>query len=372
MHRRSTHMDAFRLPDSTRMGRLVLRVSDVAGTTEFYRTVIGLRRREDRSADDPVSREASAGEAVVELGTGARTLLELRGDGATGPESDDPSRSSGPDAGLYHLAFRVGSRPALARSLEHLGTTGWPLRGGADHGVSKAVYLTDPEGNGIEIYADRPRERWPMRGGELAMGSDPLDVSALLAAAEEDRPEKREDAGELDETARASRDPDGRFAIDPETRVGHVHLRVDDLAESERFYREVLGFEVTQRSYPGALFFAAGGYHHHVGVNVWGRSDSYGEGTGGESPDGSSSAESASAGRSGSRRSARAITPGLLACEIVLSEEGVEPRFDTLERLRGRLEEAVIPVETERSSAGDRTHTVRVRDPSGISIRIRA
>ncbi len=119
------------------------------------------------------------------------------------------------------------------------------LEGVADHGVSEALYLRDPEGNGIELYRDRPREEWPFRDGQLAMGADPLDVPGLLEEAPEAAP------------------------LHPGTVVGHIHLHVDDLDEAERFYTADLGMAVTQRSYRGALFFAWGDYHHHVGANVW-------------------------------------------------------------------------------------------------------
>jgi catechol 2,3-dioxygenase len=112
--------------------------------------------------------------------------------------------------------------------------------------VSEAIYLHDVEGNGIEIYADRPRERWPIRNGTLAMGTNALDVEDLLAA--DSRPWDGMPAG---------------------TRIGHIHLRVSDLARSEQFYVGLLGFEVMVRGYPGALFVSAGGYHHHIGLNTW-------------------------------------------------------------------------------------------------------
>jgi catechol 2,3-dioxygenase len=115
--------------------------------------------------------------------------------------------------------------------------------------VSEAIYLRDPEGNGLELYADRPRERWLRRDGQIAMATEPLDLHSLLEAAGE---------------------PDAGTGISPGTRLGHVHLRVSDLDRAEDFYHSVLGFDVTTREYPGALFLSAGGYHHHLGVNIWG------------------------------------------------------------------------------------------------------
>ena len=126
--------------------------------------------------------------------------------------------------------------------------TDYPIAGSSDHGVSEAIYLSDPEGNGVELYADRPRAQWPWHKDQIAMVSRALDLDELLAGIPRGSPGAGPPAG---------------------TDMGHVHLHVADLAAAERFYGEFLGLAVTQRSYPGALFFAAGGYHHHVGVNVW-------------------------------------------------------------------------------------------------------
>lgn len=238
------------------MGPVSLRVADPDRMRWFYREIVGMRVR---SEGPP-----------IRLGVPDRTLIELRpvgedhGDGASRSDraegdaaseeplvgSEQPSEEApeAPPAGLYHLALRVPSRSDLAGVLAHLRAAGWPLRGGSNHGVSEAIYLTDPEQQGLEIYADRPREEWPYRGDELAMGTDPLDVDGLLAEAPASRPEE----------------------LPPDTTVGHVHLEVSDLEASEAFYAGELGLPVTQRSYPGALFLGAGGYHHHVGLNEWG------------------------------------------------------------------------------------------------------
>ncbi|HSJ17964.1 MAG TPA: VOC family protein, partial [Solirubrobacterales bacterium] len=151
--------------------------------------------------------------------------------------------------GLFHLAILVPSRAELARSLRRVADAGWRLAGASDHLVSEALYLADPEGNGIEIYRDRPREQWRYADGAIEMATLPLDLRSLIA-----------EAPEAEDVPAAS---------SPETRMGHVHLQVSDLAAAEAFYSGVLGFEVTVRGYPGALFLSAGGYHHHVGLNTW-------------------------------------------------------------------------------------------------------
>jgi catechol 2,3-dioxygenase len=151
--------------------------------------------------------------------------------------------------GLFHLAILVPDRAELARSLQRVSAAGWRLTGASDHLVSEALYLQDPEGNGIEIYRDRPREEWRRNGDELAMATLPLDLESVL--------------GELD----AGEPPAN--GMPSSTTMGHVHLQVADIPAAEGFYNGALGLDVMVRSYPGALFLAAGGYHHHLGVNTW-------------------------------------------------------------------------------------------------------
>ena len=165
-------------------------------------------------------------------------LLELCEDAA--------ARRAGPrEAGLFHTAFLMPDRPALARWLRHAAEIGLPLQGASDHRVSEALYIADPEGNGIEVYVDRPRDAWRDAVGVLQMGTEALDLNALASAA--DRP--------------WSGAPEGLV-------IGHVHLQVGALAEAEAFYAGTLGLQVTTR-YPGAAFYGAGGYHHHLATNVW-------------------------------------------------------------------------------------------------------
>ena len=150
-----------------------------------------------------------------------------------------------PSIGLYHFAFLLPDRASLAAVIRRLLEARWPVDGASDHGVSEALYVRDPEGNGIELYRDRPRETWSIGPAGVEMMTAPLDVAGLLAEAKEPGP------------------------LSAEARFGHIHLHVGDLAEGERFYAGVLGLDVTQRSYPGALFLSVGGYHHHVGLNTW-------------------------------------------------------------------------------------------------------
>jgi catechol 2,3-dioxygenase len=219
----------FRLPAETRVGKVRLRVADLGRSLEFYRGVLGLHL-------------ARAGESTAALSAGDRgpELVELHERPGARPV---PRRGA---TGLYHLALLVPDRPALGSVLERIRRTGWGPLGASDHAVSEALYTSDPDGNGIEIYRDRPRSTWRTEGGELHMTTTPLDLRALLAGAAP---------------------PAGGIA--PGTTMGHVHLHVDDLERTGTFYRAGLGMDLRVWSYPGALFFAAGGYHHHLGTNIW-------------------------------------------------------------------------------------------------------
>jgi catechol 2,3-dioxygenase len=224
---------AYRLPDATHIGRVRLQVSDLRESIEYYQHVLGLALLDDGAV------------ATAFGGHGAhRPLIRLE----TAPGVARARRGA---FGLYHVAILLPDRAALGRFAAHLAALG--VRAGmADHLVSEALYLWDPDGLGIEVYADRPRSAWRQRGAELAMTTDPLDVEDLIAAS-------------------GGRPWDGMPAG---TTVGHVHLHVGELGEAERFYHAALGFDKTVWSYPGALFLAAGGYHHHLGTNVWARGPS--------------------------------------------------------------------------------------------------
>ncbi|MDR7540668.1 MAG: VOC family protein [Armatimonadota bacterium] len=215
------------MPQDAQLVELRLRVRDLARALEFYGDLLGLQ---------PEGQDA-AGVRLVPAGRGFALELEHVSEASPRPQGS---------VGLYHFALLLPDRAALAQVVRRLVDAEWPLEGASDHGVSEAFYLSDPEGNGLELYRDRPRELWPWRGGELRMVTKALDVAALLREARSPAP------------------------LHAGTRLGHVHLSVADLEQAEAFYAGVLGLAVTQRSYPGALFFAAGDYHHHVGANVWG------------------------------------------------------------------------------------------------------
>lgn len=205
------------------IGAVSLRVRDVAKLTTFYRDAIGLQVISLRGDEAVLGID---GEPLVKLLAGAQ-----------------PQASK---AGLFHLAILLPSRRDLANWLAHVAKIHLPLEGASDHLVSEAIYLSDPEGNGIEIYRDRSRPEWPRRDGAIAMATERLDLDALLSEAE-GKPYRGMPSG---------------------TRMGHIHLRVGDTSAAEGFYSGKLGFDVMVH-YPGASFLASGGYHHHIGANVW-------------------------------------------------------------------------------------------------------
>lgn len=224
-----------RLPDDTSLGRVRLKISDLERSLAFYTKLLGLHVVDDPRpgmvalAANPESKEELL---ILEEVPGARP--QPRG-----------------TTGLYHFALLVPNRRELARLLNRLANARWPFQGFSDHGVSEALYLPDPDGNGIELYADRPRDQWPSENGKLTMYTRPLDLDNLIA--------------ELAANPEQEREP----LIHPGTIVGHIHLHVSDLGRAEQFYSHLLGFDVIVRGYPGALFLSAGGYHHHLGVNTW-------------------------------------------------------------------------------------------------------
>jgi catechol 2,3-dioxygenase len=279
------------LPDATRLGRVALSVKDLGETIDFYRDVVGLA---------VIARR----DAAATLGVDGTPLLELRRD-------DDAAARTAEQAGLFHSAFRVPSRAALGAALERI-REGWTLEGASDHRVSEALYLTDPEGNGVEVYRDRPRERWPRTDdGGVRMATLPLD---------------------LDDVASES---DGATDAPAGTTLGHVHLEATSIASAREFYVDALGLDVMMDA-GSALFLAAGRYHHHVGVNTW------------------------------NGRSEPASGRGLAWFEVVV------PDADAVESARRRLSAAGVDVVERDSAATGHGSAIEFADPDGIGIRLRA
>jgi catechol 2,3-dioxygenase len=278
----------------TTVGTVALTVSDLDRSRAFYETVLGLTAHE-------------LDEGGLALGVADEpALVQLRGDSAA-------PRLNPRATGLFHLAVLTPSRRELAYALARLARSRWPVSGASDHLVSEALYLNDPDGNGIEIYRDRERSEWRTNDdGQLAMATLRLDLESL--------------AGELyDAPPVPDRMPTG-------TRMGHVHLQVSDILAAEGFYHGVLGFDVTVRGYPGALFVSAGGYHHHIGLNTW--------------------------------NSAGAAPPppgavGLRAFDVRL------PDRDELDRVLARVSAAGLTADTLDG-------TTTVRDPSGNAVVLRS
>jgi catechol 2,3-dioxygenase len=211
-----------------RVGMVTLRVRNLGLVADYYRDAIGLT----------VMQRTATG---ARLGTGGVPLLDLslRANAAT------EARNA---AGLYHTAFLMPTRKDLARWLVHAAKNKVPLSGFADHLVSESIYLDDPEGNGIEVYADRAPETWKWDGGSVAMATDQLDIDGLLALTDT-------------RTTNYAKAPD-------DLRIGHMHLRVGDLEQAHRFYGGAIGFDPTRKR-SGAAFLSSGRYHHHLAINVW-------------------------------------------------------------------------------------------------------
>lgn len=281
----------FQIAPGLAMGPAELTVAEMGRALGFYEGVLGLR-----------AREVGEGKRVVALSAGDAPILLLH-------ELPDARRKPPHTTGLYHVALLTPSRRELARTLMRLAEARYPLSGASDHLVSEALYLDDPDGNGLEIYADRPRAAWPRSGHEVRMTVDPLDLDSLLAE-------------------RGDEPWSGMAAA---TRVGHVHLHVADLAASEAFYGGLLGFELMQR-YSGALFMAAGGYHHHLGLNTWA-----GAGAPPPPPD----------------------ATGLRRFSLLLPDQAA------LEAVAARVHKAGLPVE-------ERPEGLQLRDPSQNSLLLQA
>ncbi|MCU4752135.1 VOC family protein [Halobacteria archaeon AArc-curdl1] len=300
------------LPDGTRIGRIALLVEDLESMVAFYRDIVGL---------EITSRKGT----LASLGVDGTTLLVLAADESV------PVRTL-KQAGLFHTAFLLPDRPALGAALERI-REDWQLSGASNHYVSEALYLRDPEGNGVEMYIDTPRESWPRRDdGTVEIGTVPLDLEAIATHA------------------------NGGHRVPAGTKVGHVHLEVTDLDGSRRFYGDIVGQSV-QTDLPQAAFLAAGDYHHHIGLNTW-----------------------------NGRTQPAAKTRGLAWFEFVL------PDTDSLEAVRRRLEAAGSAVTDVQSgvsvgagepglpagavepgaTAGEDEPGFAVLDPDNIAVRFRS
>ncbi|WP_312349986.1 VOC family protein [Actinomyces sp.] len=218
----------------TSMDAPTLRVGDLDSMSSYYSRAFAM---------EPLEEVARGREVRRVLGRAGTPMVRL----VASPDLPVPDPRH---AGLFHTAFLFPDAPSLAATV-HRAALDPRSRfvGSSDHGVSEAFYFTDPEGNGVELYTDRERAQWPRRGGRIEMTTGWLDPNAYL------REHLTQDA--LDSVG------------SPGARVGHLHLQVGDLAPAEAFYVDILGFEVTQRDYPGALFVSAGGYHHHLAMNTW-------------------------------------------------------------------------------------------------------
>jgi catechol 2,3-dioxygenase len=282
---------SFRLPAATHVGGVHLQVGDLDRSLAYYTGVLGLR----------VVRQTTTTAALAPHGDD-HVLIDLHARAGATPVP------RGGRLGLFHFAILVPDRATLGRFLRHIADRG-VYAGSADHAVSEALYLTDPDGLGIEVYADRPRPSWRVTGQELFMTTEPLDVRDLMRAAA-DQP---------------------WTGMPADTVMGHVHLHGGDLDAAAAFYHAGLGLDKVVWSYPGALFLSAGGYHHHLGTNTW-------------------AAGAAPAGDGEAR---------LLAWDLVLPDAT-------------SVAEAVESLETAGHPATTDDGAMRVRDPWGTAVRLLA
>jgi len=266
------------LHPAVEVGTVTLKVADLARSLKFYTQVIGLEIFKQ-----------DAHTAV--LGAGDRLILLLE-------EVPGATRLARNVTGLYHAAILFPTRHSLAIKIQQLARINYPF-GYGDHLVSEAFYLDDPDGNGLELYQDRPRSTWKWNNGSVQMATDPIDFDSLFAEIKPNDP--------------ALNDP----AAPAGTKLGHMHLRVGNIPKARAFYRDVLGLDMVMQM-PTALFLSAGGYHHHIGMNVW------------ESSGGKPTPENSA---------------GLREFSLSLPDQ------TELDRLTGQIEAAGIPVERSGSSA---------------------
>ena len=236
----STDQQKYKIDPALKMGHVSLNVSDLSQSLDFYQSVLGFKA---------VGRPSS-GKALLSVSTNDPSYLVELLQAKTGSNNDSLSRleSSIRRAGLYHFAILLPERKFLADMLKNLNYMRDQVHfdGLADHLVSESIYIRDPDFNGIEIYSDRPRSQWRWKDSKVEMATLPLNTTDLLNEATEN----------------------GWKEMPNKTTIGHVHLHVSDLANAMKFYYEILGLQLTA-AIPGALFFAVGGYHHHIATNTW-------------------------------------------------------------------------------------------------------
>ncbi|WP_353095100.1 VOC family protein [Tissierella praeacuta] len=210
------------------VNQIVLRTVDIKKSIEFYTEIIGFKILDKKEKE------------IILTADGINPIVTIT-------EPDDAIPKIPRRTGIYHFALLLPSRFYLGLFLKHLRETGYPIIGGANHGVSEAIYLEDPDGNGIEVYRDMDSKEWRHKGNQIDMVTEPLDYNGIIFEIGEEK----------------------WNGIPPETIIGHIHLHVGDLDEARRFYCDGLGFDLMMEMANSALFISSGGYHHHIGLNIW-------------------------------------------------------------------------------------------------------
>lgn len=220
-----------KIPDNTKIQSIDIAVKNLDKTLNFYKNLIGFQIAE------------SNGKTIYLSANGKQPyIIGLH-------ENPERKHPSGDSTGLYHIAIKFPGRKELAKVFLRLFENKTKFQGFSDHLVSEAIYLADPDGNGVELYTDKPKETWNWKLGQVEMDTLPLNLQVLTNSIDDD--DLKSDL------------------VHPDTEIGHIHLKVSNLLKAEKFYSHLLGFKITNSGYPGALFFAAGGYHHHIGTNIW-------------------------------------------------------------------------------------------------------
>ena len=291
-------MMTFQLSEKAHIGFVHLKVRGLEDSLMFYRDIVGFIETQRNGETAFLSATGSTPHQIILT------------------EDKNAAQRSRRSPGLFHIAIRFPNRRELAGMFKRIDESRWQFHGFSDHGVSEALYLADADGNGIELYVDRPKDEWKFRNGTIEMTTKELDIDNLLHELPKEMP--------------------SRHVIHPQTDIGHIHLQISDLAKAEQFYCGMLGFDVTQRNYPGALFVSAGGYHHHIGLNIWN--------SGGSAP--------------------------ALKNALGLQRFGIHiPDRENLEQLQEKLTRSAYPF-SENTLGGQDTRSIVVRDSDKIEIEI--